>query len=33
VSVYFYGDAADDVAKASADKWQAWLGEAFAAGT
>ena len=31
--VYFYGDDAEGVATASADKWQAWLGAAFAAGT
>ena len=31
--VYFYGDDADNVATASAGKWQAWLDGAFAGGT
>lgn len=30
--VYFYGDDAANVASASAEKWQTWLGQTFAAG-
>jgi uncharacterized protein YndB with AHSA1/START domain len=31
--LYVYGDGAEDVARVSENKWQAWLGETFAAGT